>query len=451
MSSSHSLHVAVEDFNPLHDPDTRAIVFSFLGAGQGAFIKIVSKACKSTYEMVHPQDEVVLGEYYFEDEKFSCTHDMTLLSAALASPAKLRLSLEWGLQVRLRHNSRLVPIDDILVEWSQTIGRLADYNTLLAAEADLIADLTLSEYTLAGAAASGDVQKMIRLHAERGCALDNPDVNALTWAARGGSVQAMIWLRQQGCKYDSDIHAVAAYKGKLNVLQYLEAEGHTLETLDNARDAENPCEEAAGQGHLEVLQWLHEHGWPWGRQSVCQRAALGGSVAVVQYLQEQGLVLDEEAMAGAARGGQLHMCQYLIEAGCPWDARACTEAIEGISIPALRWLHENGFRKMEAVNLAAATSGSIEMIEYLWAEGAVPNAAVLTRMLSKACARDDFATVQWLRKHGAQWPAAITTGMQSACFAAFIQGSTHLSFSKRLLRRMQEVTLLVCLTALQRV
>jgi hypothetical protein len=450
MTPSHGgPYVTVEDFNPLHDPDTRAIVFSFLGAGQGAFIKTVSKACKSTYEMIHPHDEVVWGECCFQDEKFNCTQDMTLLSAALASPARLRLALEWGLRVRLRHNSRLVPIDDILVERSQTTGMLADHDTLLAAEEET-AELIFSGYTLVGAAASGDVQKMIRLHTERGCELGNAEANALTWAARGGSVQAMIWLRQQGCEYNSDVHAVAAYKGKLNVLQYLEAEGHTLGDLDNAQDAANPCEEAAGQGHLAVLQWLHEHGWPWG--NVCQRAALGGSVAVVQYLQEQGLVLDEETMAGAARGGQLLMCQYLIEAGCPWDARACTEAIEGISIAALRWLHENGCSwDTEAVNIAAARSGSIEMIEYLWAKGAVPNAAVLTRMLIKACARDDFAAVQWLREHGAQWPAAITTGMQSACFAAFIQGSTHLSFSKRLLRRMQEVTLLVCLTALQRV
>jgi hypothetical protein len=411
MSSPHNSRprIEVEPFNPMHDPDSRAVVFSFLGAGQGAFIKTVSKACKAAYECVISSREIVVwGEYVWDDEAIECIHKTTLLSAALASPARMRLAVEWGLRLREQAN---ISIEEFLVDWQRAMGRLADYDTLLAAEAE-IADLEHDNYTLIGAAGSGDVQKMIRLHTEVGCEVGNTGAEALNWAARAGSAEALRWLRQQGCQYDNFVHFAAACSGHLNVLQFLHEDGHTTAHLTDSH-LPAPCEEAALRGHLEVLRWLREHGWPWG-DDIYQLAAYGGSVPVLMYMVEQGLVFSEQAMVQAVKGNQLAACQYLRGIGCPWDARACTAAVDRNSNGTLRWLHENGCPwDTEAINLTAAAlqNGSIEMLEHVWAEGAVPDAAVLTKMLCKACARDDFAAAQWLRGHGAQWPAAITAGM----------------------------------------
>jgi hypothetical protein len=405
----------------MQDPDTRALVFGFVGAGQGAFINTVSHAFRDTYKEVNPHEAFVSRwGTHTGNEIIQCTHTKTLLSAALASPARLRLALQdsWGLRVR-KHDEE--PLRSFLVDWKM-MGRFADYNTLLAAQAE-IANFPLNSWTLAGAAASGDVQKMIRLHTEMGCELGNGAADALTWAVRGGSVDAMRWLRQQGREYVTSMCTDAGYYGHLNVLRFMHEDGYSAAELRlrvTAPDPNefgfkltDPCEFAARRGHVEVLKWLHEHDWPWD-DNICDRAAISASVPVLAYLTEQGLVFNEEAMAFAAR--DLAACQYLHSVGCPWDARASTTAVDGGNIAVLRWLHENGCPwDTEDVNLAAAgrEDGNVEMIEYLWAEGAVPDRAVLTRMLCKACARDDFTTAQWLREHGAQWPAAITTGMHS--------------------------------------
>jgi hypothetical protein len=411
--------VAVKDFNPLHDPDTRAVVFSFLGAGQGALIKTVSKACKATYEQLGSYEVTVWeGQSFHESRELTCTPSTTLLSAALASPAKLRLAIEWNLRLR-QHDD--VSFEAVLATEPRTTGRLADYDTLLAAEAEIV-DLELNGYTLIGAAASGDVQKIARLHTERDCELSSfYGSDALNWAASGGSVEAMRWLRQQGCVYDTSVYTNAAYYGHLNVLHFLHEDGYTVADV-TGQDLRYPCEFAARRGHLEVLRWLREHGWPWG--GVCTQALYGSSVPVMQYLKEQGFVFNEQTMIDAVDGGHLHMCQYLrtVE-GCPWSAAACTAAAAAgrkHDFEVLRWLHESGCPwDVDAVNLAAiARFRSIEMLEYLWAEGAVPDAAVQTRMLSKACAHDDFTTAQWLREHGAQWPDAITASMCRAWCAA---------------------------------
>jgi hypothetical protein len=148
------------------------------------------------------------------------------------------------------------------------------------------------------------------------------------------------------------------------------------------------------------------------------------------------------------------MCQYLFWGRhCPWDASACTEAIEGRSVATLRWLHENGCPwSTEAVNMAAAAlkTGGVEIIEYLWAEGAVPDAAVLTKMLCKVCALDNFTTAQWLRQHDAQWPAAITTGTCSTWCSALHLCVHYSACCVNLSMPVQGVVLLLCLSAAER-
>ena len=47
----------------------------------------------------------------------------------------------------------------------------------------------------------------------------------------------------------------AAYGGHLEILQWLRAEGCPLD--------ERTCKLAAGQGHREVLRWARENGAPW--------------------------------------------------------------------------------------------------------------------------------------------------------------------------------------------
>jgi hypothetical protein len=303
-----------------------------------------------------------------------------------------------------------------MYEKPEIIGRLAHLDTLLAAQAE-IDDFEFEGDTLAGAAASGDVQKMTRIHTAMGCRLCSSDVNAFSWAARGGSVEAMKWLKQHGSEQFITqgmyaIHATAAYNGHLNVLQYLEAEGMMMPDSLDRYDMKAPCEFAALRGDLEILRLLRKHGWLW-YDDVCGEAAKGGSVPMLVYLKQQGHVFGEQTMTSAARAGHLSVCQHLRKEGCPWSASACTAAASRAECFAtLRWLHESGCPwDIEAVSVAAAESGSTDVIQYVWQQGARPTADLLTKMLVKACVNDQFATAKWLRDRGAKWPAAMTAGV----------------------------------------
>ena len=54
------------------------------------------------------------------------------------------------------------------------------------------------------------------------------------------------------------------------------------------------CSNAAENGRLEVLQYLHENGCPWN-QSTCSNAAENGHLEVLKYLHENGCPCDFEA------------------------------------------------------------------------------------------------------------------------------------------------------------
>jgi hypothetical protein len=74
--------------------------------------------------------------------------------------------------------------------------------------------------------------------------------------------------------------------------------------------------QAAYDGHLKCLKYLHENGCAWNVWS-CAFAALNGHLECLKYLHENGCEWDEFTCAYAASGGHLECLRYLHENGCP--------------------------------------------------------------------------------------------------------------------------------------
>jgi hypothetical protein len=105
------------------------------------------------------------------------------------------------------------------------------------------------------------------------------------------------------------------------------------------------------------------------------------------------------------------MCEHLRSKGCPWTSEACVGAADYDHVNTLRWLRESGCPcYLDAVCIAAAQAGSLNVLAYLLDAGALQtSAALLTEMLSAAGATDELAAAQWLRQQGAEWPATLGT------------------------------------------
>jgi Ankyrin repeats (3 copies) len=253
---------------------------------------------------------------------------------------------------------------------------------------------------------------------EQGCPWKEDEI---CWeAADFGSVDMLLYLKQQGCDFDEFTMAFAAAEGHLAVCQFLLAEQCPCDT--------DVCAYAAQNGHLETVRFLHESGCPWDDAGMCATAAESGNLELLKYLQQEGCTLTEYVMTIAAGRGDLHICQYLRAERCPWSAGTCRRAADGGHVDTLRWLHEQGCPwDAQTICYSAVTAGSLPVIEYVLSAEPAATAAQLTELLNVAGISDQLSVAQWLRQQGAEWPATLT-------FLGHPWGTAVLQWAKRELK-----------------
>ena len=166
--------------------------------------------------------------------------------------------------------------------------------------------------------------------------------------------------RQQ--KKRRQIMNAAAFSGHLGALKYWKA--HAKKRLFD----EFTCAFAALGGQMEVLVWLRENNYPWDWR-ICEAAARGGHLEVLKYGKEHGRDWDEWACSGAARGGHLELLKYLYEHGCRWDEETCYAAARGGHLEVLKYAHEQGCPWNEWTCQYAAKGGHLDVLKYAHEKG----------------------------------------------------------------------------------
>ena len=145
------------------------------------------------------------------------------------------------------------------------------------------------------------------------------DEHTCSWAARGGHLEVLKWLRAKGCPCGTLTSCWAAQGGRLEVMKWLRAKGCPWGTWASSR--------AAKGGHLVVLQWMRAQDppCPWN-SDVCYYAASKGHLEVLRWARSQGCPWDGRAPRDAAGGGHLEVLVWLIKEGCPCSKRKCRKA-----------------------------------------------------------------------------------------------------------------------------
>jgi hypothetical protein len=220
-------------------------------------------------------------------------------------------------------------------------------------------------------------------------------------AARAGSAEVLAWAAE--CGYPIGVERcvrTATVNGHLPVLQWMH------DHIDMWR--EPVCRIAAEAGHLEVLKWAHGH--QRCDRSTFASASRGGHMEVVRYLHASRCPSDRSACALAASAGNLEVLAWLVERGCTCHPAEClTLAAEGGHLHVLTWLrsrgldwHVDGAYRNQYANdrfklaRAAASSGRVEVLAYVVHEGfAVSGAAACA-----AAAGGHVAVLEWLQRNG---------------------------------------------------
>ena len=132
---------------------------------------------------------------------------------------------------------------------------------------------------------------------------------------------------------------------------------------------------AARAGNLDVVQSIHmvvdEDDWDWN--AIYLEAAAGGSVPVLRWLQQQDHLMywPSDACARAAGGGHLEALQYLHEhSSAGWWSNTCEAAAKNGHLNCLIYAHEKDCRWCVTTCRQAAWYGHIECLRYARKNGA---------------------------------------------------------------------------------
>jgi hypothetical protein len=381
-SKQQKLDSADHNSNPLSEAGVLQRALGYVGPGHWLLISLVSKSWRESYLHV-PEQHIIEHDSTFQIEQadFTCTPRMTLLKAAVASAAVLKLACDCGLNL---HSSRLQCI----------AGRWGDIATLSAA---FECGMQNNPYICDGAARGGCLTELTWLVFNQRCRMHD---TISVPAAAGGSVPTLNFLWQCNIDFTVDTACSAAAAGHQHIIEYLHAEG--------CRFNNSVYLAAARNGHIHVLQRLRELACAWDCAQLCSRAAVEGLLQVLQWAQQQGAVFTANTMAEAAMCGHTAVCAYLHAQQCPVNATACAAAASCRQAGSLQWLLEHGCPyDARALWTVAAENGDISTLRCLQQQGVAAFPAAMTTLLFTAGVHSHLAAAQWLRAAGAAWPAVL--------------------------------------------
>lgn len=192
-------------------------------------------------------------------------------------------------------------------------------------------------------AEEGSYLEIATVYEEAPFTIDTP----FLWsAARAGNLAALRFAKDHGASFDVQgivsLVYTAAYSGHHECLQFLH-ENIKLESdsppiteavlyIDDHSLAEkmlrwvveeggysltdHVCTLAAKKGHMEALQYAHEHGATWNKLT-SSAAAMNGDVTMLQYLYEHGCPIPNNVLLQAAP--HIDCVEYILNhIGCTW-------------------------------------------------------------------------------------------------------------------------------------
>lgn len=184
-------------------------------------------------------------------------------------------------------------------------------------------------------------------------------------AAGSGSLEFLLWARSIGCAWDDSVFLRACESNRISILEHLVAE----ESL--RPDGVEACEAAASAGHIDTLQFLRKHNFPW----------------------------DEDVVSAAVESDELETLQFLLENDCPVPTEVCAYACRDGACNVLRWLHAQGCPLTHLTGNLAAKCSDIEILQFLHANNVPWNELTCAH----AALSGDLYKLQFLRDHGCPW------------------------------------------------
>jgi hypothetical protein len=227
-------------------------------------------------------------------------------------------------------------------------------------------------------------------------------------AAQGGHLDCLQYAHEHGCPWDTDTCVYAAANGHLDCLRYAHEQGCPWDT--------ETCRYAAQGGHLDCLRYAHEHGCPWNTDT-CRYAAEYSHLDCLRYAHEHGCPWNTDTCRYAALNGHLDCLRYAHEHGCPWHSFTCRCAALNGHLDCLQYAHEHGCPWDIDTCRFAALNGHLDCLQFSHKHGCPWN----TDTCPYAAANGHLDCLRYAHEHGCPLNIMSCRGVARGDCAAYLE------------------------------
>ena len=256
-------------------------------------------------------------------------------------------------------------------------------NNLSSITATQASERSEAPKSLAQGAARGGHLDLLKELREQGYPLDDIVCSS---AAAGGHLEVLQWAVSSGCNWTHVCPNVAARKGHLKVLQWIESTGVF-------KDADNSGSAVQG-GQLEVLKWQLENGRLLSKGLV-EVAAVNGNLEIFNWLIEIGYPIGYDPISPAVEGGNIEIIQSLINRGFVFGKQHSFVAVYCGRVEVLQWMKDRGYNfqdELKEICHSACEFGSSKVAEWAVSQGC----PLKKEFLVSAYQNEQKAIIDWI-------------------------------------------------------
>ncbi|KXZ51129.1 hypothetical protein GPECTOR_13g616 [Gonium pectorale] len=332
-------------------------------------LKAAAEGCDlATLRSLHQRCRGAVDPKLFESVLPAAVSSRTADWQAKAEWAESQLSPNASRGTYACASAALCPDSELRLAWLLARGYTANEcvaDRALSASNTAGLELLLGRGVLPGQLAIGQAAKEGRLEAlkklhEHGCPLDAGGL--VCSGARGGHLQVVVWAVEElgASPHGYFIGVDLKSRCDLEVLKWLHQHGWRLNPAKWALEAAQGCnlpalmwvvrelgapvtspalmDAASACGNVEMMAWLRERGGPWGEDAFAS-AARAGCEAALDWVVEQGCPMPFDGWPHllAVHVGDLLTLRCLARLGCPWGPASGQDAVFESCVRIGRW------------------------------------------------------------------------------------------------------------------
>ena len=166
------------------------------------------------------------------------------------------------------------------------------------------------------------------------------------WSGYGAAKRQTCLLREAICE------------NRMDIMEYIiEDKGFVVKN-------NNLTSLAASHGTLDILKWLHTHGFECNGHAWAN-AARCGHLDIIKWLREnKNKTYSVYTFEHAVEGQNMEIIEYLYDMNCPFDSKSTRTAASIGNLDILKWLHEKGCSIGLEAAMSASTHGHLDTLEY---------------------------------------------------------------------------------------